>query len=49
MVGVLHSEISTEAGGRWAVRAEREEESGGWVPTDMTRLSDEDTGSPRGA
>ena len=49
MVGVLHTEITTQAGGRWAVRAERDDESGGWVPVGMTRLSDEDTGTPWGA
>jgi hypothetical protein len=48
MVAVLHTEITTQAG-RWEVRSERDDESGGWVPTGMTRLSDEDTGTPRGA
>jgi ribosomal protein L32 len=49
MVVVLHTEITTHAGGRWEVRAERDDESGGWVPTGMTRLSDEDAGTPWGA
>jgi hypothetical protein len=48
MVAVLHTEIATRAG-RWEVRAERDDESGGWVPTGMTRLSDEDAGTPWGA
>jgi hypothetical protein len=48
MVAVLHTQITTQAG-RWEVRAERDDESGGWVPTGMTPLSDEDTGTPWGA
>jgi hypothetical protein len=48
MVGVLHTEITTEAGGCWEVRAERDEESGGWVPTGMSLLSDADSDSPWG-
>jgi hypothetical protein len=48
MVAVLRTEVSTQ-GGRWEVRAERDEDSGGWVPTGMTRLSDEDSGAPWGA
>lgn len=43
MVGVLYTEITTQAGDWWAVRAERDEESGGWVPVGMTRLPDQDT------
>jgi hypothetical protein len=49
MVAVLQTEITTQAGGRWAVRAERDDESGGWVPVGMTRLSDEDSGTRCGA
>jgi len=49
MVGVLHTEITTHAGGRWAVRAERDDESGGWVPVGMTQLPDDDSGTRWGA
>jgi hypothetical protein len=45
MVAVLRTEITTGAG-RWDVRAERDDESGGWVATGMTPLSDEDSGTP---
>jgi len=31
-VGVLSTEIVTEAGGRWVVTAERDTETGGWAP-----------------
>ena len=49
MVAVLHTEITMEAGDRWAVWAERDDESGGWVARGMTRLPDENTGTPWGA
>ena len=49
MVAVLHTEITMEAGDRWAVWAERDDVSGGWVARGMTRLPDEDTGTPWGA
>jgi len=49
MVGVLHTEITTHAGGRCAVRAERDDESGGWVPVGMTQLPDDDSGTRWGA
>ena len=46
MVGVLHTEITTQAGGRWAVRAERDDESGGWTAVGASRLDgDEDAGT----
>jgi hypothetical protein len=32
MVGVLQTEVVTEAGARWLVTAQRDPESGGWVP-----------------
>ncbi len=31
-MGVLRTEITTEAGARWLVTAERDPEGGGWVP-----------------
>jgi len=38
MVGVLRTEITTHAGGRWAVRAERDDESGGWTAVGALRV-----------
>jgi hypothetical protein len=32
LVGVLRTEITTEAGARWLVMAERDPDGGGWVP-----------------
>ena len=32
LVGVLRTEITTEAGARWLVTAERDADGGGWVP-----------------
>jgi hypothetical protein len=32
MVGVLQTEVTTEAGARWLVTAARDSDSGGWVP-----------------
>jgi hypothetical protein len=32
LVGVLRTEITTEAGARWLVTAERDPDGGGWVP-----------------
>jgi hypothetical protein len=32
MVGLLQTEVVTEAGARWLVTAERDAESGGWAP-----------------
>jgi hypothetical protein len=49
MVAVLHTEITTQAGDRWAVQAERDGQSGGWTPVGLVRVSDEDTGTPWGA
>jgi len=48
-VAVLHTEITTLAGDRWAVQAERDDQSGGWTPVGLIRLSDDDTGTPWGA
>jgi hypothetical protein len=31
-VGVLQTEVVTEAGARWVVTAERDTETGGWAP-----------------
>jgi hypothetical protein len=31
-VGVLRTEVVTEAGARWVVTAERDADSGGWAP-----------------
>jgi hypothetical protein len=31
LVGVLRTEITTEAGARWLVTAERDADGGGWV------------------
>lgn len=44
MVGVLRTEVTTGAGHRYKVRAERDTDSGGWVPTDYEPL-DPDTRS----
>ena len=44
MVGCLSTEVITLAGDRWAVEAERDDESGGWA-TSAHRLADEDTGT----
>ena len=49
MVAVLHTEITTHAGDRWAVQAERDDESGAWIPVGLTRLPVEDAGTPWGA
>jgi hypothetical protein len=35
MVGVLRTELTTGAGHRYAVTAERDSDSGGWVATDF--------------
>jgi hypothetical protein len=32
MVGVLRTEVVTQAGARWVVTAERDADSGGWAP-----------------
>ena len=32
LVGVLQTEVTTEAGARWLVTAERDPDGGGWVP-----------------
>jgi hypothetical protein len=45
MVGVLSTEVITLAGDRWAVEAERDDGSGGWVAVSAQRLADEDTGT----
>ena len=45
MVGVLSTEVITLAGDRWAVEAERDHDSGGWVTTSAQRLADDDTGT----
>ena len=46
MVAVLHTEITMEAGDRWAVWAERDDESGGWTAVGASRLdADEDVGT----
>jgi hypothetical protein len=46
MVGVLHTEITTHAGDRWAVRAERDDDSGGWVAVGAFPVEgDEDAGT----
>ena len=45
MVGVLSTEVITLAGDRWAVEAERDGDSGGWVTTSARRLADADTGT----
>jgi hypothetical protein len=44
MVGVLRTEVTTGAGHRYVVRAERDSDTGGWVPTEYERL-DPDSGS----
>jgi hypothetical protein len=32
MVGVLQTEVTTKAGARWQVTAERDPDTGGWAP-----------------
>jgi hypothetical protein len=45
MVGVLRAEVTTHTGRRLLVRAERDPDSCGWVPTDYENLdTDTDTG-----
>jgi hypothetical protein len=42
MVGVLSTEITTLAGDRWLVEAERDDESGGWTAVGTSRLDGHD-------
>ena len=46
MVGVLSTEITTLAGDRWLVNAERDDHSGGWTAVGASPLDgDEDSGT----
>jgi hypothetical protein len=42
MVGVLRTEVTTGAGQRRLITAERDPDSGSWVPTDYQELHTED-------
>ena len=49
MVGVLRAEVTTQAGERWLVKAERDPDSGGWVPVDYEDLDADGVGHGVGA
>ena len=44
LVGVLRTEVVTEAGARWVVTAERDADSGGWAPVRREAASSAWTG-----
>ena len=52
MVGVLQTEVTTEAGARWVVTAQRDPDTGGWAPVrresaGSTPWADDTTGATR--